>query len=292
MRIDDFYSAVKYKVRWVIQQANIQKARAITLSGDVFDTTHTSFEVMVDIHRILSRFRGEILAIYGQHDLRYHSYKARKNTPLSALLATIKNQMPVCERNVTLTEDGVKVTVFGASWGQELTPAPDVDGFKVLLLHRLVVEDGGLWQGHTDFTSAAELFALGYDLIVSGDNHQSFSVEHNGRWVINVGSLVRLKINQAEYKPRIAVTTFTDKISVEWISVPIHDAVFNEEQAIASIGVSEELLDFITSLQEHRFQKPDFERNLQGAVSNVTETAIKDMVDEVMDRIRQQQEAA
>ena len=49
MRIDDFYSAVKYKVRWVVQQANAMQAQAISVSGDVFDTTHTSFEVMVDI---------------------------------------------------------------------------------------------------------------------------------------------------------------------------------------------------------------------------------------------------
>lgn len=285
MRSDDFCATIKGKVQWVVDLANSLEAKALMVAGDIFDTPQIPYDLFVEYHRIMSQLKGVFLTVYGQHDLRYHSYKHRLNTPLSAILSTIQNGKAVCEESVQVCERDVTASIFGCSWGNPLVPADQLqcDGYKILLLHRLVVEDKGLWPGHTGYVTTDDLLDLGYDVVVSGDNHQSFAKERDGRWVVNVGSLARLKTDQTTYKPRVAVLTLSDTIEVEWIHVPIESIVFKEDEGLDTpIEASDELIQFLTDLRDYKFNKPSFDNNLNSALVHIDDNSIKDMVEEVL----------
>ena len=55
----------------------------------------------------------------------------------------------------------------------------------------MVYEGKKSWPGMKAGNALDMLKRLnGYDLIITGDNHKQFTVEYNGRWLINPGSPV------------------------------------------------------------------------------------------------------
>ena len=65
-----------------------------------------------------------------------------------------------------------------------------------------------------------------YDLILTGDNHKPFVVEHEGRILVNPGSMMRTTADQIDHKPRVYLW---DGERVEPVYLPIAKDVISRE---------------------------------------------------------------
>lgn len=286
-RKDIFYSSVRRKLTWLFSSAQ-EMGAYIICGGDFFDSASAPKAIVRDVIELALRYNVKLLTVYGQHDLRYHVYKSYNNTPLAVLLSSLQT--------IHLDEQAYindLVAIQGASWGKEI---PDVveDKVNILATHRMVTENGPLWANHTNFSTGSGLLnSTKYDIIVSGDNHQSFIVEDNNRFVINSGSLLRLNSTQIDYKPRVVLVTISDnkQITTEWLDVPIRPSaiVFKEEEIEEGnkrlSAVKDQLTDFTNQLNAYNVTKPDFMRNLIDYKSTVIDVEILDALDRILIRV-------
>jgi len=282
-RIDNFYLTQKRKMAWLFKIAREHQAY-ILAAGDVFDTSTQPYIVLRDYISLALKYKVRLIAIYGQHDLRYHSYSTRDNTPLAVLLAAM---------NFVDLGDGPhiidnKVKIIGHSWEQDIEQT-DPNMCNILITHQMVTESGGLWPGHTDYVTGKDLLkSTGYEIIVSGDNHQSFVSEYKNARLFNTGSIVRLKRDQKDYKPRIAVVTVYDDYSIEydWEYVPIKDPdiVFSNENDTDDVEELAGIKDFVASLDDYENKKPDFVSNLNTAAASTKDKGVQFIIDKVINR--------
>ncbi|MFH1731581.1 MAG: hypothetical protein ABIF82_08010, partial [Planctomycetota bacterium] len=110
--------------------------------------------------------------------------------------------------------------IYGAWWGEDI-PVPREGKLNILLMHKMVLQKK-LWLGQTDFVYARDLLKnhLEFDLFVTGDNHQAFVEEDNGRYVVNCGSLMRANIDQVDHKPKVYIYD-TEKRNLEEIFLKV-----------------------------------------------------------------------
>lgn len=284
-RVDNFYETQKRKMRWLFKTAK-EASADIICGGDVFDSPTVPYSVTKEYVRMARNFNVRFLTVFGQHDLRYHAYKSYPNTPLSVMLSSLRTEH--LDRQPFENDE---VCVQGTSWDMKI-PSIVPGKVNILAIHQMVTENGGLWPGHTDYTLSKDLTETsGFDIVVSGDNHQSFATEHNGRYLFNSGSIVRLTKAQYDTKPRVALVTVKDgAVSYEWIPVPIKAAekVFSDfaEHDKADTEANEQLQAFSAQLSEYKVDKPDFVNNLTKAAKSVDDESVGDVINVVLQRVQ------
>jgi DNA repair exonuclease SbcCD nuclease subunit len=270
-RVDNCALTLKRKFAWTLKTAK-EKDADILAAGDIFETAFQPYRLVRDYVEMLQRYSVRFMAVFGQHDLKYHSYKSKDDTPLSVLLTAIKSH------DFTDTPYKVhdKVAIHGCSWGQPM-PVPIPGIFNILLIHTMVTESGALWPGHADFVTGTDLIKTsGFNITLSGDNHQSFMTERNGAFLFNTGSLLRSSIAQYDHQPRVPFITIWDDFSVdwEWLDVPIKSAVEVFKQQQQDTTPLEEALPgiaaFLDSIANYSVTTPDFDQ-VYGTVIKGTE---------------------
>jgi len=257
-RLDDYFETQFKKLRWAFDLAVKEKCKVVIMPGDVFDTATASYAVtsrfMFELYKYRKEFR--VLAVYGQHDLRFHSTQ-RENTPLyavaSAGLIHILSSKP-------FTLFGCNF--YGASWEEEI-PKVETQSPNVLVTHRMVIKDEKLWSTQDEFETSYQLLRrTKFDLIVCGDNHTFFVDNYEGRWLVNCGSLCRMKVDQVGHKPAVVIyDTKTREAKIHYIPVEPAEKVLNLkvyekkekdlaiEAFVESLSSAEEVsLDFLSNL--------------------------------------------
>lgn len=209
-RSDESYFLTQYnKVKQILEIAFESGCSFILQPGDFFDDVDCPDYVKQMYIRLLRKYKEDdidILCIAGQHDMRYHSRKL-ETTPLAVMEAA------GCLKIIKEPFEIDNVIIFGCSWKEEISKVEDYyeelsdDDIVILMMHKMVVEQK-IWEGQKDFIWAKHLSRQNkkYDLFVTGDNHQSFQVDN----VVNCGSLMRSRIDQADHKPVVYIYD-TDK---------------------------------------------------------------------------------
>ena len=279
-RIDDFFVTQFNKLQWVFDLAVREKCKVVIMPGDVFDSFSASYLVVSTFLFHLWRYSKQFktLAVYGQHDMRYHSTRI-DNTPLHTVESS--GLLKVLDHNPYQLFDSV---FYGASWGCEI-PQVKTEGTNILVTHRMVIKSDKLWEGQSDFEYSRRLLrTTGYDLIVSGDNHNFFVDEYKGRFLINCGSLCRMKTDQAEHKPSVVVyDTKAKDIKVFEIPVEPAEKVFDLATSEKKKEKEKMIEVFVDSLSESKELGLDFMSNLWKFVrdNNVSEEVVK-VIEEVL----------
>lgn len=206
-RIDNFKETLFNKLEWILDQ----NGEIRLIAGDVFDSPFSPYSLTLEVMKLLAK-RRLIYACFGQHDLRYHTSK--ENTPLAILDQSEQiytNFVTTISRNIDL---------YKCSFNEEIPEIYDTSKFNILLIHRMMVQDK-LWASQTGHTHARHLLMrTKFDLIVSGDNHQSFIEQYRDRFLINPGSIMRTRIDQRDFKPSVIIFD-TEKRSLEVKYIPI-----------------------------------------------------------------------
>lgn len=266
-RTDAFVETFKQKLMWCLNFGSSRGCDYVALPGDVFNGVHVSDRMKSFL--VMNLRHSDSLAVAGQHDMRHRS-RDLSNTPLGLLAATesislLTNRPDEEWCDIYSEIQRRNYVINGAGFGEGLPPA--IKGiFNILITHRMIVKRKKIWPGQEEFVTAKELLETsGYDLIISGDNHKAFVVQHGGRTLINCGSLMREKANQYKHQP-IAVVYDTETRECEVKRIPIKppEEVFDTER-IKEVKAANGLLEEFTAalIEDGQDVGLNFKKNLR-----------------------------
>ena len=239
-RTDDYWETLQNKIKWIVDLYHKKKCDLLLQPGDFFDSCRASNVVIKTMISLLQEM--EIATIYGQHDMRYHNPDV-SNTPLAILEAAgtveilgedpfVFSKEAVPDGDSLVSENDSRIIwIYGAGWGEDIPTDINKEGTRVLVTHRMIIKDK-LWEGQEDFTHVQDMFKYGYDLMVTGDNHQRFSYSNGEQHLINAGSLMRSNIGQVDHEPFVYIyDTETKKVKGYQLPIALADTVFDMENA-------------------------------------------------------------
>jgi DNA repair exonuclease SbcCD nuclease subunit len=290
-RKDDFFKAMERKIRFILELA--RKSPPLLIAGDFFDQPKPGpflEKWIIDLFReyiypgdrITFQAWGEakqlpIYVIPGQHDLPEHSIKQIDDSGLGVVAAagvlTLLSDPGKFGLGATGSH-GFNGVINGWPWGQEYelvygNPNPKLDGGTILMVHRMISQ-GELWSGQS-VEQPGYLLRLypEVQLVLSGDNHQTFVYEQDGRYLVNPGSLLRQTAAQVDHRPCV-FRYESDHLAPEQIFLPIEQDVLDltqlqEEKArdgridafVERLDTGVELgLDYVANLKSHLEANP------------------------------------
>jgi DNA repair exonuclease SbcCD nuclease subunit len=234
-RMDDYFSAFCKKFSYMIDYCLDEHVGYIIHAGDLFDHHSVKYAVTNFLLKELKRWESfagarKFLTITGQHDVRYHSHF--DDTPYESLLNSGLIQhlgaepFPIIDAYYPETPE---VHVYGASFEQDVPEILNEDAYNILVVHKMIVQDK-LWEGQEDYTPALGfLRSHKFNLIVAGDNHSPFTIQHRSKTLTMCGSMMRKSIDQKDYEPKFYVTYIPNNTH-ESVYFPIEPDVFKEEE--------------------------------------------------------------
>lgn len=220
-RMDQYDSVLMGKFKFILSFCDKHKIKALIQPGDFFESVTASVHVMRQAAALLRFHTVKVYVVYGQHDLRYHASDT-SNVPLQLfedfnLVTRLRPNSGVILSSQT---EKKQVVAWGSSWN-EGDPKVNPKDINIWATHRMVIDNEKLWDGMKEFTLAKHLLKKNpFALIVTGDNHRSFTTKYGIRWLINCGSLGRTNIDQAAHVPHFMIfDTNTRKLAR--VRVPI-----------------------------------------------------------------------
>lgn len=263
-RVDDYPETIFDKVSWVLDYADENDCRYVLIAGDVFESALIDLFILSRYARLFKEHRCKVLAVFGQHDMRYRTYE---KTPLyffSQLgLIKILDAAPYTD----------EVTSFyGVSYGDDLVgfEKRDREYIRVLAAHHMVI-DNKIWPGQEEGIKAPDLLKKypGYDLIVTGDNHKTIIAKNKNQLLINSGSLGRTRSNQDDHIPVVVICDLNDIPNYKEVKVPIQpvtevmDMEYVEEKKAITVDESDGRMDtYVTGIDSSFDMDVSYEKKL------------------------------
>lgn len=255
-RTDDYPEAQKRKLQFIQELSYKNNFCPILCSGDIFDRWNSTSELCSWAFDNLPK---NIIAIPGNHDLPLHSLDQYKKSSLY-LLDTV-------QKIIVLKNEGLFVRgmdVFGIASGSDIRITERKSTRRrILLLHELVIQNTGspIPGGYTA-AKILEMFGKDFDLIVTGDNHQSFTVKTKKSLLVNPGSMMRITADQADFRPRCYLYYAEDN-SVVPVEFPIQKEVHNRDHLIGKKEREERIAAYIERMKTDWDVGVSFRGNLE-----------------------------
>jgi len=267
-RVDNFFSSMEKKVRFILTLA--QKSPPLLVAGDFFHHPKPGPFLEQWIINLLNEYKVKPIVVPGQHDLPSHSLARIQDSGLGVLCAAGAIELMLGE-SLGVCQSSSNYTIVGVPYGE--FPPEDIkfgrdDKKRILLWHHMVINEKPLWPGQVADKATTILRKYGklFNLIVTGDNHQTFTnvVKKKGMmpncWLINPGSIMRTTISQFDHKPCVYKYE-SDKI--EQILLPIDDDVFDLNEINTTKQKDERIMAFVDGLNDEWEASLSFEKNLE-----------------------------
>lgn len=244
-RTDDFETAQWAKVDFI---SELQKEYNCPIfhSGDLFNHWKPSPYLLA---MAMEHLPKQFFTIYGNHDLPQHNLELAKK----------------CGINV-LHKSGHVQVLNGTHWNQpvkEETIYIHPNRRHVLVWHVMAYQGKKPWPDCPDPLAEGILRKYPeYDLILLGHNHTPFVATHEGRILLNPGSIMRQEASQINYKPAVWLY-YANSNEVEPIYLPINADVVSREHLEIKEQRDERIDSFITRLNGDWSATMSFEENLE-----------------------------
>lgn len=284
-RVDDYVKTQQRKIEFIIELANSKDA-SILHAGDVFHSKKICCETLQKYIRLFKT--TNILGVFGQHDMRYHSEEQLRNTPLSVLESAEVFHTDTTE---DLSAD-CTIGIYHCNFGQVIPVVPEAEKkyrrFNILIYHGLLC----MYDEIPGTKDAVEFLKENsdFDLIVTGDSHTTFTATVGNRLIVNPGSLMRMTAAQIQHKPCVFIFDTVTK-TLEQIFIPIksYKEVFDLNDIDREEKENEKLDAFVAGLQEDTvLQSLNFHNNLDDFMKdNVVEEKVSKIVYEILDKVEE-----
>lgn len=264
-RTDDFWDAQWRKVAFV---AGLQQRHncPVVHAGDLFDHWKPSPHLLT---LAISNLPKEFYTVYGQHDLPQHNIQLGYKSGIKTLE----------EAGIVKMHDECYSTLEFQliHFGQEPVPL-NTEKIHILVWHHMTYITkpypdavGGMAEGILRKYSQ-------FDLIVTGDNHSSFSTSYQGRLLVNPGNLTRQSADQIDYQPRVALW-YAETNTIEWVNIPIQKGVISREHIDHKEQRDQRIDAFVSKLNDDYEVGLSFEQNLNAFIekNNIREP-VKELI--------------
>ena len=188
---------------------------------------------------------------------------------------------------ICLNSNGVKLNwsieysyyVYGFPWDSELKPLDEAYHKSIALCHTLAYEKKPWPDAPASGNAKAIMKKLkGFDLVVTGDNHQPFVAKHGNQLLVNPGSIMRMSANQIDHRPRVYLW-YAETNEVEAVYLPVEDGVISTGHLQAQEKKDRRMEAFVSRLDSDYEVSLSFEDNLKAYfASNKTRERIMELV--------------
>ncbi len=264
-RIDNYEEAMFNKFKFILEYCDKNGIGYLLLGGDIFDSPRQSIGFTTKVIALLKQYKVHVLAVFGNHD-QFFRNQSLDNTPLHLLkeagIMTILGDEHYIVDNIHF---------YGASWDDNIPDIVDKKAFNVLVIHIMVIKDKKVYAQQEDYTTAGSLLKNNnFDLIVTGDNHETFTELYKGRRLVNSGSMMRSTVAQKDHEPCFFVTD-TDNNTLNKIPIPIlpaHEVLLIDEHEETK-SLNKNLNLYKEALKQEINNEFDFEENLRKKLTMV-----------------------
>jgi predicted phosphodiesterase len=282
-RTDDYMEAQQKKIEFVFSLAIFHDC-PILVAGD-FGHKPMWGDRLLNwfIDKDSKAERPQIITICGQHDLPNHRLDKWEEAGMGVLSKSMENFEALCQDDVKRINN---VDIYPFSYSSKIQKMNETNDINVALMHIMVIKSQKEKLWHDQVAHSAKWYLRKfpcYDLIISGDNHQSFAVEYEGRWLVNAGSLMRMSANQIDHKPSVYLWYAEDN-SIERVYLPIADDVISREHIDVANERNERIESFVNRLKETEELGLSFESNMKEFFkTNKTRRKVMEKVWEAME---------
>lgn len=280
-RVDDYIAAQQRKLEFLQQLSRDHNNCPVLCAGDVFHHWRASPWLCLWAFAMLPR---PFVTVPGNHDLPLHSMGQYGKSAL-ALLETVALDFHVLMRD---RFDIGKLQIVGMPFGELVRHHPQarvvgtVANRRILLIHELVwPPDGRSLQAVAGGYTSTELlrrFQDDFDLIVTGDNHDSFVDELNGTVLVNPGAMLRISADRTDYQPRCYLY-YAETNDVSPVDFPIVQGVHDTFHLEHKKERDERIAAYIQNMQQGWNADLSFRRNLEAFfAANGTPRRIQEII--------------
>jgi len=256
-RTDNYWESQINKMKWLSDLQKEHDDCPILCAGDYF---HQWKPVPMTLSACIE-YMPCVYTIPGNHDLPQHSIELINKSGLKTLekSGTIK-LLSNTKRNINYG-----ISVFGAPYGLDKSK---LEKATILMCHEMIYQSPEHWQKENGSQALAFLKKhKGYQLIVTGHNHKPFTAQHEGRLLVNPGSLMRMTADQKDYKPRVYLwNKESNTVKIEY--VPIDKTAVEIAYLEKTKERNERMESFIDRLKSSKEVGLSFEKNLENYLAN------------------------
>jgi DNA repair exonuclease SbcCD nuclease subunit len=185
-----------------LQQGSRNVPLPVLCAGDVFDRWNPPAELITFALRCLPI---GMFCVPGQHDLPNHRIEDVHRSGYGVLSET-EHIKDLCSAPYLTEWD---MTLRGFGWGQKIKPpATHSSNFpiKIAVIHRYVWADDAKYPDAPEDANIHHLPGIAdYDVVITGDNHKSFSARKGRCNVFNPGTFIRRKSDEIDHEPCVGV---------------------------------------------------------------------------------------
>ncbi len=276
-RLDNYFNTGLRKFKWVKDMMGDDSI--ILVAGDIFDTGKPQSYLKM-YNAMASLFTGNVLTIAGNHDISYRTMAYMNETAYGAMSAITGMHLD----GPRILDDEYEVHPFNFS--EEIEHRTPVFGRKMIAMtHQFVYDKKPPFDIGKDGRDLLKEFPE-YAVILSGDNHQHFILERDGRYLVNPGSLLRMDADQIDYKPQLIIF---ENGKFSFMDVPIEDVVSRQHIEIkeASVLARENMIAYLELAKTADSETYDFlslllERT-KGIEDEPTKAVLMDLYTELKD---------
>lgn len=244
----DNYAETQWKKVDFISELQRKYNCPVIHSGDLFDNWKPSPELLA---LTVQHLPAQFWTVYGNHDLPQHAYDLRHKS------------------GIHLLEVAKKINVFtNGHWGTELKLLSEDDA-RYFPSKEIGVFHIGVYNKELPYPGCADPSAVQLlkkystaKLIVTGDNHKPFVVLHEGRLLVNPGSIMRMDADQINHTPRVYLWNASWNI-VTPVYLPISTEVISAAHIEVKTQRDERISAFIEQLNGDFQLSMSFDENLK-----------------------------
>jgi len=260
-RTDDYLTAIESKLLFL---TDLQEKLSCEVydAGDIFSKWKVSNSLLNFCFKNLPK----MTTIVGNHDMPHHNMSFFEDSGLSVL-----EHGPVSlllNRWESISSDWC---IYGLPYGDTEIIEEDSSEIrkrKILLSHQMCWHNEKPYPTVPDSSNAKSILKKypQFDIIITGHNHQSFEVEHEGRTLINIGSMMRSSVIQEDFKPRVMLLYSDGSFKFKYF--PIMEDVVSLDHIEILKQKDERIEKFAENLSNEESCDLDYEKNIHAFFNN------------------------
>lgn len=256
----------------------------VWILGDLFHRSATATEATNQALVLLSGFSVPVKVLEGNHDLRHHAISNRDKSTIGAVFS-LGNVSELRTRSwVDSTAEGnVKTELQAYPFGTDPEKIPECD---IWCVHELVFPDKESLPCDKQGKPIANIGVLAEDLlkrsnasiIATGDYHHGYVKKFKDATVVTCGCLNIQASDMDDYKPRCYILDTSD-FSIKEIPLKTFGKVHPDPKRESR----QEIETYMEGLQDFEVPHLDFIANVQAAMAEEKDKAVREATQEVLD---------
>jgi DNA repair exonuclease SbcCD nuclease subunit len=258
-RTDNYWDAMWEDIDF-IDKLQIEYNCPILNAGDLFNKAKPSLYL---VSLVIDYLPDNFISIAGQHDVPNHNPQLLNKSGIGLLQDVEKLKLLISK--VWKLPIDYSIDIHGFSFGEDVKDRSKESKrrYKIALIHTLVTETESAAKLMGGISAKALLNKMkGYNLIVCGDNHKSFTYEQDGRLLVNPGSMMRMSADQIDHKPCVYLWYAEDN-HIEPVYLPIKQGVISREHIEKKEDRDKKIDAFVNHLKDDYEVGLSFEKNLE-----------------------------